>query len=503
MPETKLSNVRPDFESLVEDLRSGLGAYDSWEDILPFSAGTAMIEFMAAIGTMLNYSIEKAAQEQNFDTMGIDSSVYRLARTLGVNPNRRYPASVVVSFTVDATAAVIPKYTQFQVDGIDYYNYEEITINPSVGASVDNITLYQGTINTKRYVGTGKAYQVIRFGQNFTASEHFVSVRVGAVEFTRVKHPLWMTVDNETNPFWDTTLPDGSVQLVFGNEEFGTIPEVGSQIFITYAETLGSEANTPESGLRVSLIDTVTGISNLVGTSKTALGGGTPQGGKDADSVDDLKWQAPRLYAAGERAVRREDWRALIISWIEADIIDASVWGEHEERFTGSGCLGPFNMNVVYICPLLSAGTLHAIPVSDTNGNTVNIDKTPDLLAYLEDRKYVNSTVVIRHPEEFPVDLDISVFVFTGVQVDFITSTITTALNKLFSKRRGALGSTHQASDITDVIKSFSQVDYCVINSIKVQVDNTLTTVDKVVLSKIQYAKLNNLNITVQTTERS
>lgn len=502
MPSSKLSNVRPDFESLVADLKSGLGSYESWEDILPFAAGTAMIDFMAAIGTMLNYSIEKAAQEQNFDTLGIDSSAYRLARTLGVNASRRQPATVKVSFTADATIDTIPKYTQFQVDGIDYYNADDITLQIGNGVTATDIPLYQGTINTRRYVGTGKAYQVLRFSQNFTASEHFISVVVGAVEFTRVKHPLWMTVDGETNPFWDTTLPDGSVQLVFGNEEFGTIPEVGSQIYVTYAETLGSEGNTPESGLRVSLVDTIAGISGLSGTSNTAADGGVPSGGRDADTVDDLKWSAPRLYAAGDRAVRREDWRALIIKWPEIEVVDASVWGEHEERFISPDCISPFNMNVVYVCPLLTEGVLSAVPTDVGGGQQITANKTADLLTYLEDKKYVNSTVVVREPEQLEIDLDINVYVFTGVQADYIESTVTTALNTLFSRRRGALGADHRPSDIINLIKSYPQVDYCIINSIKHDIDGILTAVDIISLSNTQFAQLRSLSITVQTTER-
>lgn len=504
MTSTKLSNVRPDFESLVADLRAGLGSYDSWEDILPFAAGTAMIDFVSAIGTMLNYSVEKAAQEANFDTQGLDSSTYRVARMLGVNPSRRYPARVVVDLIVNSTVSSIPRYSQFQVDGIDYYNSEPITVAVGSGISVQNVALFQGTIEQKRFVGSGEAYQVLRFGGDFTVSDHFINVRVGSTEFTRVKHPLWMTIDEETDPFWDTTLPDGSVQLVFGNEQFGTIPEVGSQILVTYAETLGTGGNTPESNLDVSLVDTVPGISALTGVSKSAGLGGTPSGGKDADSPEDLKWTAPRLYAAGDRAVRRDDWRALMIDWEEADIVDAGVWGEHEERFVGTGCFGPFNMNVVYICPLLLEGTIDNVYVGDDIlGDPVYQDKSNDLILFMDDKKYVNSNLILRTPEGLGIHLDVSVYVFTGVQVDYITTTLTTALNALFSRRKGALGATYQRTDITDVIQSYSQVDYCRINSIKHDIESVLTEVDTIVMSKLQFATLENLTLTVQTTERN
>ncbi len=211
MSDNKISNVKPDFDDLVEGLNTSLQTKDAWTDLLPFSGGSALVDFMAAVGTMLNYSIERAVQELNFDTAELDYSKYSNARSIGVVPNRRTPASVLCTLTIDGTGS-IPAYTQFQIDGIPFYN-DVAVIHGGGLTDVPNVKLYQGEVNVKRFVGTGEQYQTLVFGSGFTVGEQFVEVTVGGLEFARQKLPLWDT--ESTSVFQDRTKPDGAVACIW------------------------------------------------------------------------------------------------------------------------------------------------------------------------------------------------------------------------------------------------------------------------------------------------
>ena len=140
---TKLSQVNVDFAALVEQLRNRLGNYDSWVDLLESSTGQTLIEFLAGIGTTLHYSIERGVQEATgFETSLLDSSVYSLSRFLGINPKRKISAKTQVDLRLESSLSAnftIPPYSQFDIEGKQFYNPDSIIFLAGV-ATIDDVT---------------------------------------------------------------------------------------------------------------------------------------------------------------------------------------------------------------------------------------------------------------------------------------------------------------------------------------------------------------------------
>lgn len=501
MAENKISNVHPDFSDLVANLEAVFKEHPEWETIYPFTAVGAFIDSLAAIGTMWNYSIEKAVQESFSDTAVLPSSHYQIARMLGASIHRNSPASVTCNLVVSGNGS-IPQYTQFQVDGVPFYNAEQIIFPAGNDRIVEGVVLHQGTIVRKRFLATGKAYQTLVIGENFTTSEHFISVRVGTTNYVRQKEPLWYKKSD--NPFWDQTRPDGSTQLVFGNGEYGNMPESGATISVTYAECLGADGNSPSAELDVQLLTVLSGITALTGIT-LADSRGTPAGGKSYESAEDMQYAGPRRFAANSLAVRRQDWETLCLEFPLTDVVDATTWGEHEERFISGNPPSPINMNVVHVCPLLSSSTLDSVQTGMTSGGAPILkDLTQDFKEYIESLGYVMSTIVVREPKVLEVGFDVQVFVASGSVVQSTSSAVTQAFNKFFSRKRGALGATYYQSDLIKVVQSISGVDYSIISNITTTDPEvgTTTAVNQISLLKNQYATVGNINISVLTTQR-
>jgi hypothetical protein len=119
-----LSNVRPDFESLLLQLQIYLQGTNAWQDLQTSSTGETLMEMMAAVGAMNQFGIESAARETTLTTAVRDSSIYAITRMLGVRIHRKYPASVTVNISrIDSSVSfALPAYTQLTVNGQNFFN---------------------------------------------------------------------------------------------------------------------------------------------------------------------------------------------------------------------------------------------------------------------------------------------------------------------------------------------------------------------------------------------
>ena len=122
----KLSAVKPDFPSILMQLQLFLQAKGTWTDLQTSGTGETLIEMMASVATFNQFAIESAARESTLTTAVRDSSVYAITRMLGVRIHRKSPANVEVSLERSAVSTVealtIPTFTQFDVNGKDFFN---------------------------------------------------------------------------------------------------------------------------------------------------------------------------------------------------------------------------------------------------------------------------------------------------------------------------------------------------------------------------------------------
>lgn len=142
----QLSTCKPDFESLLLQLSIYLQSTGVWQDLQTSSTGETLMEMMAAVGAFNQFGIESAARETALSTAVRDSSIYAITRMLGVRIHRKYPAGVSVALnrTDTSVSLAIPSYTQFSVNGQDFFNRN--TLMFSQGSTVAAERLYYGPV---------------------------------------------------------------------------------------------------------------------------------------------------------------------------------------------------------------------------------------------------------------------------------------------------------------------------------------------------------------------
>ena len=276
----------------------------------------------------------------------MDSSVLALSRLQGVNPTRKVSAKVTVDLELSEARSVqasINHYSQFTIDGELFYNPSTITFSPGVSTK-SGVTLREGRVVRGSITFGPPPYEKFRFSKDFEASDDVMSVIVGTDSYTRETRSLW-GYDSDDHVFLEETLIDGSVRLTFGDGQFGVNPTSGSEGIVTYIVTKGSLGNNAKSDLSVRLNDVIVVAgrdTSVTGTTTTSV-----SDGRDQQSASQMRSTSPRIFAAGDRAIRRQDFRVVARQFTDRALIDGISWGEHEINSTDNT-----NMNVIHVAVL-------------------------------------------------------------------------------------------------------------------------------------------------------
>lgn len=269
-----LSNTTPDVDSLILQMQLYVSSKQSWKDLIASGTGQTLIELMASVGCFNQFAIESAARECFLTTAARDSSVYAITRMLGVRINRKSPAHVEVSITRPSsrigTLEVIPKFSQWTVNGVKFFNRENISfqigkVSPviygkdSSGALVElPTTLYEGEVRQQILQSDTSTFREIYLEEpGFVVSNEDVRVVVVSKTGDRVAwtplqegQGIWMSGPGD-NKYYNSTSGFGDAILAFGDGFHGAVPPPVCNIEVTYAVTNGAASNTGMSNLEV------------------------------------------------------------------------------------------------------------------------------------------------------------------------------------------------------------------------------------------------------------
>lgn len=333
-----LSAPTVDFDAFVAQFMADLpNRTDAWRDLVASGTGQTLLEWIAGIGTLNQFTLTRAVQEAFPDTAKLPSSVRAWARGLGVNPRRRISARGQATLVLDEVfpsgSVTIPALSTFVIGGMNFYNPEELTF-PAAQSTHTDVSLEQGSITVEQFIGSGlnwQAYQLVPKG--FIINENLMSVKVNGSSYQRERISLFQYTSAD-KVFLELTRPDGSVLIVFPDALHGAVPQPGDIIEVTYALSEGLLGNNAAISLPVSLTTQVSeplpnvgsvGLDPAMSLTTTALASGAAE--EDADA---LRYTGPGRFAANQRTITRRDYRSIIVGNPFVDLADARIWGERE-----------------------------------------------------------------------------------------------------------------------------------------------------------------------------
>ena len=327
MPFTKFTNL--DFDQIRVQIKSYLRANSNFKDFdFEGSNFSVLIDTLAYNTYITAFNSNMIVNESFLDSATVRENVVSLARNIGYVPRSRSAAKANISFSFNTTSTS-PTATLSAglvcVGTIENSNYvfsipnDIVTTIVNGVATFDNIDVFQGTFLRKQFVVDGSLDQRFLLDNSFIDSSTIV-VKVKGLsdtgtlgrEYTLSDNIL--NVDSTSEIYLIQEARDERYELLFGDGYFGKKLENGAVISATYIITDGKDGNGPTnfsySGRVVDdLGNPIVPSNNITITTNSAAANGG-----DIESVDSIKYFAPRIYASQYRAVTARDYEAIIQS---------------------------------------------------------------------------------------------------------------------------------------------------------------------------------------------
>jgi len=330
-----------DFNSIKSNFITYLQNQDTFKDYNFQGSALSVLLDVLAYNTQYNaYYLNMVANEMFLDSALQRSSVVSQAKALGYVPASAVAPTAYINFTgrgITTSSFTIPKFSNFMSEAIGGVNYNFVTIDSTTVpvtsgiATITNLELKQGIPVNFNFTVNSTSNPTYTFeipDPNIDTSTIQVLVQQSVSNtaydvYTQTQN--YLTLNGTSKVYFLQESINGNYQISFGNGVLGQQLSDGNIVKVSYVATDGSAA---------------TGANNFVYMNSSPNLGSyviTPQiaasQGKNKESVDSIKFQAPKSYAAQGRAVTKEDYISLLQQNNLGISFDAvNVWGGEENN---------------------------------------------------------------------------------------------------------------------------------------------------------------------------
>jgi hypothetical protein len=365
-------------------------AFPEWTNQNPGSLEVMLLESLARELDVLSYYGDRIVAEAYIGTATQLSSVIQLAELLGYTPGQALAATGTVTFqSATGSAAVpVPAATQVitnylsSINGPVVFETTQAATVPGNGGTIvvpvvqgitqgsavftiGNSTASPFSITTE-LIGTsdGSDLQTFSLANNPVVSGSItVYVQNPAFGSTSGQDPIlpWNQVQSlqqsgSSDLAWAQTVDaNGVVSVHFGDGINGSVPTAGLNIYANYRVGGGTVGNLAAN----SIVDIASAINGVSISASSATTGGTA-----AETIDQIRTNAPRAFTTQQRAVTLADYGNLAMSLpvvSQANAV-ANTYTNVTVYITGQGNTVPTQATLdtvtAFLQPLSLAGTV-------------------------------------------------------------------------------------------------------------------------------------------------
>lgn len=323
------------FDGIKRNLRSFLGNQTELQDYDYDSSTMQIILDLLAYNTYINsFYLNMVGNEMYLDSAQIRNNVVSRAKMLGYTPRSARGPTATVRITVTPTGSpdtiTLAKNTEFTttIDGQPYtfVNPNAETIVNDNGTYTADVNIVEGKPLTFRYlVSSVQPQRYIIPNDNVDTRSIGVTVQQSTANTALTTYTLadnLTEVTSDSYTYFIQENEDQKYELVFGDGVLGRELVNGNIINISYRVCNGAAAQGAAVFNKPSSIG---GYTNFTLTTVTAA-----SGGGDQESIDSIKFNAPKQYTAQNRAVTAGDYKSIILSEFGDVLQTINVWGGEE-----------------------------------------------------------------------------------------------------------------------------------------------------------------------------
>ena len=319
------------FDGIKANFKNYLKSQDQFRDYNFEGAGISVLLDLLAYNTYYNsFYLNMVASESFLSTAQKRNSVVNLAKSLNYTPRSTTSASITgtVELTTNGSpsAVLIPAYTEFSgiIDGKTYTfsNVESKTVYNNSGVYSTSIVLKEGQLIRTRYtvLSSDKEQRFLIPNANIDTTTLTVSILNSSSDSTSrtfVQAENLVELNTTSQIYFLEESEDGQYEVKFGDGTFGIALDNGNVVVLSYLVSNGSLANDINA---LTYNDTITDVISATFTADDPAAGGA-----DRETVSQIKFNAPKMYEAQNRAVTADDYKALLLK--QSNVDSVVVWG--------------------------------------------------------------------------------------------------------------------------------------------------------------------------------
>ena len=340
----KTNYTSKDYTTLREELLQSIPilTQGKWTNLNESDPGITMLELFMSMADNLLFYMDMQGQEIDITKARQRVNVIKLLRLIGYEMRGVAAARGLVTLQPSPNQNIIyPIYiekgaqltSQNQNTSL-VFTTTESTVLSSI-SDIKTVPVVQGITTTDTFISDGTT------SQKFILSSSRIDKESIEVYVDNSPSDTGSLPWNKVSSFYQSnyTSKDYKAQvdeynrtaIIFGDGQFGKVPALNITITIKYIVSDGALGNVGKDAITqvssgIPLVQDATG--NRAGVS--ILTSSATAGGADAESIEQAKETATGLLFGLNRALSREDYKALMLS--VPGVSKAIAWGENEEQ---------------------------------------------------------------------------------------------------------------------------------------------------------------------------
>ena len=394
------------FDNIKESMKTYIASKPEFTDYNFEGSTISMLLDLLAYNTYQNaFYTSMVGNEMFLDSALLRDSVVSRAKMLNYVPRSARGASTTLTVEITPTGApdsvTVAKNSEFSAT-VDGEAYKFVTPQAYTFTSTENysgtITITEGRPVTHRFtVNTNSPVRYILPNENVDTTSITVDVQTSSSDASSVRYNLASDITEvqaNSAVYFLQEVEDSQYEITFGDDVIGQAPVDANIVIANYRICNGTDGNG---------VSSFTSPSTLGGSSTfTTLVNAATSGGANNETIESIKFNAPKNYETQNRAVLAEDYKRLILR-DNGDVQSISVWGGEENN--------PPIYGKVYIS------------IKPTIGNTISSQRKTEITTELKkynvlsiDPEFVDATFLYIRPT-VEVRYDSKTTTLTGPQV--------------------------------------------------------------------------------------
>jgi len=348
MPYTQVSNL--DYDQIRTALKEYISSTSDFTDY-DFEGSTlsVLLDVLAYNTYYTAFNTNMVVNELFLESATLRDNVVALAKQLGYTPKSVIAPTAKVSFTVNFSGSIPTDSQIILKKGTGFIaNYDNTLYQYSVvddikqsivsgTAAFDNIDIKEGTLVTNTYTVNTSLKNQRYIIENQSVDTSTIRVRVYASAQTSLFDEYKyanniLDVDSESKIYFLSEIEDERYEIFFGDGVLGKKLENNQKIEISYLITNGPDTNGVKEFTFNGVFSDISGNTNYpftvsINSSQTQAA----SGGAEIESIDTIKYNAPKYFGTQNRAVTAQDYAAIARNIYPA-IADIITFGGEEQE---------------------------------------------------------------------------------------------------------------------------------------------------------------------------